>query len=249
MTTSSRIFQPEKIIAALNAHHVDYVVIGMFAAGVTNPNLPPTTDIDVTPSALHGNLERLSTALRSIDARIRVEGIDDGLAFSHSGASLAAARFWNLTCEHGEFDLSFTPSGTDGYPDLITHAERRVIGAELAPIADLADIIRSKEAADRPKDHRVLPLLQDALTQNEQHPATYVLLRSLANHLNANPTKYRDSALLANIREGTLTALRPIDVTEVLGQHNIDPNAAFTLEEADALRHIAKARGIQLPTG
>jgi hypothetical protein len=48
----------------------------------------------------------------------------------------------------GEFDLSFIPSGTAGYDDLIVHAERRVIGCELVPIADLADVVRSKTMQD-----------------------------------------------------------------------------------------------------
>jgi hypothetical protein len=110
---------PEPIVAALNARDVDYVVIGMFAANMADRELPPTYDIDFTPSATRENLDRLSDALRDLDARIRVDGMDEGLPFAHNGASLAGGGIWNLVCPHGEFDLSFIPSGTDGYPDLI----------------------------------------------------------------------------------------------------------------------------------
>lgn len=67
---------------------------------------------------------------------------------------------WNLVCPLGEFDISFFPAGFDrGYRQLARRAHLvRVAGVEVA-VADLADVIRSKEAAGRPKDLRVLPLL------------------------------------------------------------------------------------------
>ena len=67
---------------------------------------------------------------------------------------------WNLICRYGEFDISFRPSGFEGgYRQLIERGHRVVVeGVELS-VADLDDVIRSKEAAGRPKDLRVLPAL------------------------------------------------------------------------------------------
>lgn len=44
-----------------------------------------------------------------------------------------------------------------------SRAERMVVGGETLTVAALGDVIRSKEAADRPKDRAVLPILRDTL--------------------------------------------------------------------------------------
>jgi hypothetical protein len=238
---------PEPIVAALNARDVDYVVIGMFAAGISDPRLPPTYDIDFTPSVNRENLDRLSDALRDLDARIRVEGIEEGLPFSHSGESLARGGIWNLVCPHGEFDLAFTPSGTAGYDDLVQHSERRVIGSELVPVADLADVVRSKTAAGRPKDFLVLPLLADSLDRLAEYSPSYVGLRPLASHLGSHRSEYRSTPLLDEIRAGTLTALRADDLVSVLHTHNIDPVGIFADDQVRVLNRVAAAQSIELP--
>ena len=151
---------PTAIIAALNRNQVRYVVIGAYAAIAQQAPIPATRDIDVTPEASQENLARLSRALIDLDARIRTEAVPDGLPFGHDAASLAAAEVWNLVCADGEFDISFHPSGfADGYAQLAVNAHRLRVGKEEVVVADLADVIRSKESAGRPKDLRVLPML------------------------------------------------------------------------------------------
>jgi hypothetical protein len=148
------------IVAALNRHQVRYVIIGAFAAIAQQAPIPATRDIDLTPEASQENLARLSSALKELDARIRTEAVPDGLPFSHDATSLAAAEVWNLTCPDGEFDISFHPSGFEGgYAQLAVNAHRLRVGDVEVIVADLADVIRSKESAGRPKDLRVLPLL------------------------------------------------------------------------------------------
>jgi hypothetical protein len=66
---------------------------------------------------------------------------------------------WNLTSPFGEFDISFVPSGTEGYDDLARRAQVIESHGEAVPVADLDDVIRSKEAAGRPKDILHLPIL------------------------------------------------------------------------------------------
>jgi hypothetical protein len=158
-------FNPAAIVAALSRHHVRYVIIGAFAAIAQQAPIPATRDIDITPDASAENLTRLSQALTDLDAQIRTETEPGGLPFGHDATSLAAADVWNLTCPDGEFDVSFRPSGfAGGYAQLAAGAHRlRVADVEVA-VADLADVIRSKEAAGRPKDLQVLPLLYRHLT-------------------------------------------------------------------------------------
>lgn len=148
------------IIAVLNRHGVRYVVIGAFAAIAQQAPIAPTRDIDITPDESTDNLRKLSAALKELDARIRTESDEGGLVFDHDAASLRRALIWNLVCRYGEFDISFRPSGIErGYAQLAERAQRVVVGGVEVPVADLDDVIRSKEAAGRPKDLRVLPTL------------------------------------------------------------------------------------------
>ena len=153
-------FNPAAIVAALNRHQVRYVIIGAFAAIAQRAPIPATRDIDITPDASAENLTRLSRALTDLGARIRTEAEPGGLPFSHDAPSLAAAEVWNLMCADGEFDISFHPSGfASGYAQLAAGAHRLRVGDVEVVVADLADVIRSKESAGRPKDLQVLPLL------------------------------------------------------------------------------------------
>jgi hypothetical protein len=67
---------------------------------------------------------------------------------------------WNLICRYGELDIAFRPSGIEGgYAQLAACAHRVVVNDVEVSVADLDDVIRSKEATGRPKDLQVLPAL------------------------------------------------------------------------------------------
>lgn len=56
-------FNPEPILAVLERHGVQHVVVGGFAARM-HGSLRPTRDVDVAPSTAPDNLARLASALR-----------------------------------------------------------------------------------------------------------------------------------------------------------------------------------------
>lgn len=148
------------IVTVLNRHEVRYIVIGAFAAIAQKTPIPATRDIDLTPERSRDNLRRLSAALKELGARVRTASAPHGLPFDHDAASLGAVETWNLICDHGEFDIAFAPSGiAAGYTELKRKAHRVQVAAIEVLVADLDDVIRSKEAAGRPKDLSVLPLL------------------------------------------------------------------------------------------
>jgi hypothetical protein len=151
---------PERLIKVLAKHRVDFVLIGALAARLQGfPRL--TADADITPARDRDNLSRLAAALRELNARVFTEAVREGLAFDCSAQTLSRAEMWNLVTAAGRLDLAFTPSGTAGYEDLMRGALRfEVYGVELLA-ASLEDIIRSKEAADRPQDR------QDVLVMRE----------------------------------------------------------------------------------
>jgi hypothetical protein len=153
---------PERLLTVLSSHNVRYVLIGALAARLQGfPRV--TADADITPSAEAANLERLAAALRELDARVFTESVPEGLAFDCSAATLRRAGIWNLVTSAGRLDIAFTPAGTGGYADLVEGAVRfEVFGAELL-VAGLPDIIRSKEAADRPQDRQDVIILREML--------------------------------------------------------------------------------------
>lgn len=150
---------------------MQFVLIGGMAA-VLHGDVGVTVDLDVVPARTPDNLDRLAAALRTLDARIRVAGVPAGLAFDCSAAfftNLSDDSTLNLTTRAGDLDLAFRPSGTQGYRDL----KRDSVEIETAQdvrvlVASLADVIRSKEAANREKDRAALPRLRRLRDRTER---------------------------------------------------------------------------------
>lgn len=163
-------FQPERMLQVLEAHGVRFVLIGGFAA-VIHGSPYVTTDIDLVPERSPENLSRLSDALRAMNARVWTASEPDGIPFNHDVASIADVRVWNLVTDLGRLDLTFEPAGTSGYEDLARGAIRlEILGAHV-DVATLADVVRSKEAADRDKDRLVLPVLRRLLGARDNQDA------------------------------------------------------------------------------
>jgi len=152
-------FEPEKILDALNQHGVRYVLIGGLAAAM-HGSVTPTFDVDIIPSTTEDNLDRLSAALTALDARVRVDGIPDGLPFAHDATSLAGMGMLNLVTRYGDLDIASQPAGITRYEDWASNASNIVALGVAVQVADLGDIVRSKEAAGRDKDKAQLPLLR-----------------------------------------------------------------------------------------
>jgi hypothetical protein len=67
----------------------------------------------------------------------------------------------NLRTAFGDCDLTFALAGFErGYDDLLPGAGVRRVGDVTVKVAALEDIIRSKSAANRPKDQEALPELE-----------------------------------------------------------------------------------------
>jgi hypothetical protein len=160
-------FRPQDILRVLDRHHVRYVLVGGLAA-VLHGAAHVTTDVDVVPEDAQVNLERLSEALRELDARIRATGEPDGIPFDHSAESLSRVRVWNLQTSMGDLDITFQPSGTRGYDDLRRDVVTMEVRGVEVPVASLADVVRSKEAAGRARDRAVLPALRELLARQRR---------------------------------------------------------------------------------
>ena len=78
--------------------------------------------------------------------------------------------FLNLVTRFGPLDVTYRPDGTGGFTDLVQGVVIvKLLGINV-PIASLEDIIRSKEAAGRPKDIAVLPILIEYARRSQSDP-------------------------------------------------------------------------------
>lgn len=146
----------------LAGHEVRYVLIGALAARLQGfPRIPAAADI--SPADSPEDLDRLAGALRDLEAKVCVENIPEGLAFDCTGETLARGDSWSLATSAGGLYLEFFPAGTVGYDDLLFGAVRyEAFGVDLE-CASLADIIRSKEASDRPQDRQDVLVMREML--------------------------------------------------------------------------------------
>ena len=155
---------PELLFTTLARHQVRFVLIGALAARLQGfPRF--TEDADITPARDSTNLQRLAAALRELEARIYTEQIPEGLVFDCSAPMLARGDIWNLVTKAGRLDLAFKPSGTNGFEDLAPQAIRFELYGQDQPLlaARLEDIIRSKEAANRPQDRQDVEVMREML--------------------------------------------------------------------------------------
>ena len=159
-------FDPTSILELLERHGVQYVLIGGLAATLHGSPLR-TGDADICPASDHENLERLAAALNEMGAKIRSIDVPGGLPFECDARFLEKMELLNLVTRFGDLDISFHPSGTEGYKDLKVHVVQYDLDGLIVPTASLADIIRSKESAGREKDEAALPTLRALLERSK----------------------------------------------------------------------------------
>ena len=135
---------------AMEAIHLDAVLIGNAAAALQGA--PVTTiDLDFMFRVTPGNLRKLKALARRLEAVVmrpfypisdlyRVVREEDGL----------------------QVDFMATIHGIRSYEGLRSRATTIAVGGATLRVASLADIIKSKRAAGRPRDKAVLEILERA---------------------------------------------------------------------------------------
>lgn len=136
------------IFAALDAHRVDYVVVGGIAVQV-HGHVRMTNDLDLIPSPTPENLKRLAAALRELQARILNPG-SEHLAID--ARMLPRATLWQLGTPHGDIDILHDAPGAAPFPQLRERALTVALGNHTIPIAGRDDLIKMKRASGRPTD-------------------------------------------------------------------------------------------------
>lgn len=152
-------FDPICLFEVLDSHDVAFVVVGGIAAVLHGSPLA-TVDADIVPKPDLENLERLGEALRDLQARIRTRDDPRGVEFDPHPALLSSVKILNLTTRCGDLDLTFEPAAVGTFDDLLGEAVRFDLDTVTVNAASLEAVIRSKRAADRPRDRAALPVLE-----------------------------------------------------------------------------------------
>lgn len=148
-----RSFDPYELVAALQRHHVSYVVIGALAR-VIHGSGEVTRALDITPSMRQDNVARLEKALRDLAASpVDVRGTTAPV---------------ELQTRAGRLKIVPTPAGTRGYDDLRRQASRESLGRSLRPqVASPGDLVRMLGTLGREEDQSKLLRLR-RLTELER---------------------------------------------------------------------------------
>lgn len=153
---SERGFDPVAALQVLDAHKVDFVVIGGIAGRLWgSPTV--TRDLDICYARTPANLERLAAALLQIHAKQR--GVSEEVPFRLDARTLAAGDSFTFKSDVGDVDCLGTPTGTGGYDDLRASAERMDVDGLKVWVTSLADLIEMKRSAGRDKDRVELEVL------------------------------------------------------------------------------------------
>ncbi len=124
-----------------------------------------TQDIDIVYARDRENVARLVAALAPLKPKLRVEGEPEGLPFKFDAQTVLNGSNFTMTTTAGDIDILATIAGLGDYENVSRYADEIdvIAGADPTPVLSLDGLIRSKRAANRPKDLLVLPELESML--------------------------------------------------------------------------------------
>lgn len=158
----------EQLLKTLADSGANFVVVGAYAAIMQGSALR-TDDLDICYERTPENYRKIVHALAPFQPRLR--GLPEELKAPFDEQTLAQATNFTLTTDLGNLDLLGELSGVGGYSQIVADSREVNLGTVICRVASLDAIIRSKEAADRPKDRVTLPELKALrVIQNRHKP-------------------------------------------------------------------------------
>lgn len=147
-----------EILELLNRHEVEYIVVGGVAAVIRGA--PVTTfDLDALVRVSECNANRLVGALEELDARYR----DRAARIKPSKKDILAGGHLLLMTRAGPLDVLGFIGDSERYEDLIAVSSEVEMTIGRFRVLDLEELVRQKQATDRPKDRAVLEILEEVL--------------------------------------------------------------------------------------
>lgn len=148
-----------ELLRTLDRHRVAHIVVGGVAAILEGA--PVTTlDLDFVYRTDDENIQRLAAALTELAASYRDPA---GRRIEPTADRLRSNRINLLQTSIGLLDAMQRIGAGWAYEDLLPRTHVRRVGELQVRVLDLAAVVESKEAAGRPKDVAMLPLLRRTL--------------------------------------------------------------------------------------
>jgi predicted nucleotidyltransferase len=145
----------ENLLKLLNAHSVEYVIIGA-SAFPAHGYLRATEDLDIFIRPDDINARRVMDALREFGYDISDLTAEDLLKFKVLFREYAVAADVHPFVEGSTFETVWR------------HRIQSVLGGTTTSFASLEDLIQMKEAANRPKDQEDLRVLRELLRRRDK---------------------------------------------------------------------------------
>lgn len=156
----------KKAITSLTENEVEFVIVGGVAISL-HSSAYITVDLDVCYSRTRENIRRLVSALMPFYPMPRKW--PEGLLFHFDESTVRNGTNFTFETTIGDIDLLGEVKGIGDYSAALERSVTyEVYGAKIKAL-NLNALIDSKMAADRPKDHLVLPellALKEALDPN-----------------------------------------------------------------------------------
>jgi predicted nucleotidyltransferase len=141
-----------RLLRALDAHGVEFVVVGGLAA-IAHGARRMTLDLDIVPRPDAANYERLADAVRQLD--VEGETVVDG-SFREldprDGVDLARAGNVTLRTGAGRLDLLNAALASPPYDELSAGSTHAMIAGVAVRVVGFDDLIAMKRALGRPRD-------------------------------------------------------------------------------------------------
>jgi uncharacterized nucleotidyltransferase DUF6036 len=153
----------ERILRALSEHEVDYLLIGGLAVQ-THGHVRTTNDADLIPAPDPANLERLATALHSLEARVLNPGEEH---IEINAKMLPRATIWQFVTRDGGIDVMHEVPGGSSFGELSKRALHVQLGGLDVPVIGLDDLIQMKLARGRPVDLADVAALTDPAVEGD----------------------------------------------------------------------------------
>jgi predicted nucleotidyltransferase len=144
----------------LNRYKLEVIMVGNAAAAIQGAPVT-TVDIDFFFRKTPGNIKKLKSINEELGAVIL-------------RPFYPAGDWFRIMRDDDTLQIDFMPTvaGFPSFEGMRKRATRIDFNGHQLLVASLADIIKSKRAAGRPKDRAVLHVLENALAQTKAHPQT-----------------------------------------------------------------------------
>lgn len=144
-----------RVAALLARHRLDAVLIGNAAAALQGA--PVTTlDLDFRFRKTPANLRKLRRIADDLEAVVFMP-------------YYPVSEFYRISRDLGGLQIDFMArvSGLRSFEGLKARADAARFGEHELQVASLADVIKSKQAAGRPQDRAVLPILRRTIREKQ----------------------------------------------------------------------------------